>query len=109
MFYAAPGPAEVADWIDRAVSFRTRLILFFALIVLVPVTVVALGLTRVAGESRTASTDAALTTSAQAALSVFGDEQRAASRGASAAGTSARGSRSRATTSLRAWRASSTR
>lgn len=86
MFYAAPGPAEVADWIDRAVSFRTRLILFFALIVLVPVTVVALGLTRVAGESRTASTDAALTTSAQAALSVFGDEQRAASRGASAAG-----------------------
>ena len=67
-------------------SFRTRLILFFALIVLVPVTVVALGLTRVAGESRTASTDAALTTSAQAALSVFGDEQRAASRGASAAG-----------------------
>ncbi len=67
-------------------SFRTRLILFFALIVLVPVTVVALGLTRVADESRTASTDAALTTSAQAALSVFGDELRAASRGASAAG-----------------------
>jgi HAMP domain-containing protein len=68
------------------VSFRNRLILFFALIVAVPVTVVALGLTRVADESRTASTDAALTTSAQAALSVFGDELRAASRAGSAAG-----------------------
>jgi HAMP domain-containing protein len=86
MFYLAPGPAEDADWIGRAVSFRTRLILFFALIVLVPVTVVALGLARIADESRTASTDAALTTSAQTALSLFGDEQQAAARGASAAG-----------------------
>ena len=67
-------------------SFRTRLILFFALIVLVPVMVVALGLTRVADESRTASTDAALTTSAQAALSSFGDEQHSASHAATAAG-----------------------
>lgn len=86
MFYLAPGPAEDVDWIGRAVSFRTRLILFFALIVLVPVTVVALGLARIADESRTASTDAALTTSAQTALSLFGDEQQAAARGASAAG-----------------------
>ena len=67
-------------------SFRTRLIVFFSLIVLVPVTVVAFGLTRVADESRTASTDAALTTSAQAALSLFGDELHAATRGASEAG-----------------------
>jgi HAMP domain-containing protein len=68
------------------VSFRTRLVLFFALIVLVPVTVVALGLTRVADKSRTASTDAALATSAQAALAVYGDELRASTRAAREAG-----------------------
>ncbi|HYU60380.1 MAG TPA: diguanylate cyclase [Solirubrobacterales bacterium] len=67
-------------------SFRTRLILCFSLIVLVPVAVVALGLTRIADEWRTTRTDAGLTTGAQTALSVFGDKLAAAADDARAAG-----------------------
>jgi diguanylate cyclase (GGDEF)-like protein len=68
------------------VSFRTRLILFFALIVVVPVLVVALPLTRVADEWRTARADAGLAASAETALSVFGQKLAAAHADARAAG-----------------------
>ena len=69
-----------------AVSFRTRLILCFALIVLVPVAVVALGLTRIADDWRTTRTDAGLAPSGETALSVFGDKLAAASAAAREAG-----------------------
>src|SRR4051812_9497886 len=69
-----------------AVSFRTRLILCFALIVLVPVAVVALGLTRIADDWRNTRTDAGLTPSGETALAVFGDKLAGASAAAKAAG-----------------------
>jgi diguanylate cyclase (GGDEF)-like protein len=68
------------------VSFRTRLILCFALIVLVPVAVVALGLSRIADDWRTTRTDAGLTPSGETALAVFGDKLAAASAAARTAG-----------------------
>ena len=69
-----------------AVSFRTRLIVFFALIVLVPLAVVGVGLVRVADESRTASTDAALTAAAETGLALFARELHSAADGAREAG-----------------------
>jgi diguanylate cyclase (GGDEF)-like protein len=68
------------------VSFRTRLILCFSLIVLVPVAVVALGLTRIADDWRTTRTDAGLASSGQTALSVFADKLAGAAAAARAAG-----------------------
>jgi HAMP domain-containing protein len=73
----------------RTVSFRSRLILFFALIVVVPVIVVALGLTRVADESRSAMADAALTPAAETALSLYAAELDSAAAAAAAAGRDA--------------------
>src|SRR5919197_506910 len=55
-------------------SFRTRLILCFALIVLLPAAVLTLGLTRVAGEWSAARDDAGLTADAETALSAFADK-----------------------------------
>ena len=71
---------------NRALSFRTRLILFFALIACVPPAVIGLGLTRVADESRSASTDAALATAAETALALYAEDLDSAARAAGAAG-----------------------
>jgi diguanylate cyclase (GGDEF)-like protein len=79
------GAYAAADLARRNVSFRSRLILFFALIAVLPVMVVALPLTRVAEESRTARTDADLTAGAETALLVFGDKLAAAAAAARAA------------------------
>jgi HAMP domain-containing protein len=68
------------------VSFRARLILFFALIVLVPVAVVAVVLTHFADESRTAQTDASLTAGAETALALFARDLESAAGAARAAG-----------------------
>jgi two-component system, cell cycle response regulator len=68
------------------VSFRTRLILFFALIALVPMVVVALPLTPFADGWRTARADARLNASAETALRVFGEKLAAAAADARAAG-----------------------
>lgn len=74
---------------SAGVSFRTRLILFFALIVLVPMVVVALGLAHVADESRDARADATLTAGADAALGLYAQALRSASGSARSAGRDA--------------------
>jgi len=68
------------------VSFRTRLILFFALIVIVPMAVVGLGLVRIADESRKASTDAALSAGGETALALFARDLHSAAEAARRAG-----------------------
>jgi diguanylate cyclase (GGDEF)-like protein len=68
------------------VTFRRRLILFFALIVVLPMIAVALLVTQVADEWRTGKTDARLDASTETALTLFDRSLAAAAADARAAG-----------------------
>jgi diguanylate cyclase (GGDEF)-like protein len=68
------------------VSFRRRLILFFALIVALPMVAVAVLVTRVADESRTGKADARLDASTETALSLFDRSLASAAADARVAG-----------------------
>jgi diguanylate cyclase (GGDEF)-like protein len=67
-------------------SFRTRLTLFFFLIVVLPMIAVAVLVLQLSGESRTGKADARLTAGLETALSIYGEEldrsRRAAHRAA---------------------------
>ena len=55
-------------------SFRTRLTLFFFLIVVLPMIAVAVLVLQLSGESRTGKADARLTAGLETALSIYGEE-----------------------------------
>jgi diguanylate cyclase (GGDEF)-like protein len=72
--------------VRRTLSFRTRLTLFFVLIVVVPMIALAVLVSELSRESRTGKADARLSSSVQTALAVYGDQveqsRRAARRAA---------------------------
>jgi len=59
-------------------SFRSRLLLFFAIIVVIPMTAVALVLFSLAGESETGKADARIATGLRVTLGLYGEAQRGA-------------------------------
>ncbi|HZA90888.1 MAG TPA: diguanylate cyclase [Solirubrobacterales bacterium] len=63
-------------------SFRTRLTLFFVLIVVLPMIAVAVLVSELSRESRTGKADARLSSSVQSALAVYGDQLRRSRRAA---------------------------
>jgi diguanylate cyclase (GGDEF)-like protein len=63
-------------------SFRTRLTLFFVLIVVVPMIALAVLVSELSRESRTGKADARLSSSVQTALAVYGDQVEQSSRAA---------------------------
>jgi diguanylate cyclase (GGDEF)-like protein len=68
--------------VGRTLSFRTRLTLFFLLIVVLPMIAVAVLVSELSRESRTGKADARLSSSVQTALAVYGDELRQSRRAA---------------------------
>jgi diguanylate cyclase (GGDEF)-like protein len=66
----------------RTPSFRARLLLFFMVIVAVPMIVMAVVLFRLIAESEVSRTDAQLSTAQTAAQTTFMDEEKAADRAA---------------------------
>jgi diguanylate cyclase (GGDEF)-like protein len=61
-------------------SFRTRLALFFLLMVAIPIAAIAVLASDVTGDSQKGKADARISTALEVALAVFDDEQRAATR-----------------------------
>ena len=77
-----PGRLVCRSYVGRKLSFRTRLTLFFVLIVVLPMIAVAVLVSELSRESRTGKADARLSSSVQTALAVYGDELRQSRRAA---------------------------